>query len=255
MSRSPSRPRPERGGRLPVGILRGRRRERSFTFAPPAADAALLALDFAQTREALISDALAAALERIGSVERPGAAFVHALTLADRHALVREALIASGCPTVDAVALCGGCSNRLELAFDLRDVVLPNVDPRTIAVRLPTAADVERARDELDLLAALLCCGRRAAKRARERTEDLLGCADPLGTIVVASACPECGALVHAGVDLAGTWLDTLRRRTWKLLDDVHVLASRYHWSERDILDLPAARRLAYLSMCEDGAA
>jgi hypothetical protein len=255
MSRSPSRPRPERGGRLPVGILRGRRRERSFAFAPPAGDASLLALDFAQPRESLISDALAAALERVGSVERPGAEFVHALTLADRHALVREALIASGFPTVDAVALCGACSNQLELAFDLRDVKLPNVDPRTIAVRLPTAADVERAHDDLDLLAALLRCGRRAAQRARERTEDLLGDADPLGTIVVESACPECGTPVRAGVDLAGTWLDRLRRQAWQLLDDVHVLASRYHWSERDILALPVERRREYLSMCEDGTA
>ncbi len=251
MSRSPSRPRPERGGRLPVGVVRGRRLERSFALAPPAADAALLALDFTRPREALLSDALALVIERVGRVERPGAEVLHALTLADRHALVRDALVVSGRPAIDAVATCDGCGKQFELAFDLCAVVLPNVDPRTTAVRLPTAADVERARDDLDLLAALLQCSRNGAERARESAEDMIAGADPLGTLVIESACPECGASVRAEADLAGSWLETLRRRASALIDDVHVLATRYHWSESEILALPASRRIAYLELIE----
>jgi hypothetical protein len=34
-----------------------------------------------------------------------------------------------------------------------------------------------------------------------------------------------------------------------RLLDDVHALASFYHWSEQDILALGARRRQAYLEM------
>jgi hypothetical protein len=34
-----------------------------------------------------------------------------------------------------------------------------------------------------------------------------------------------------------------------RLYDEVHVLALHYHWAERDILALPAAKRQRYLGL------
>ena len=36
-----------------------------------------------------------------------------------------------------------------------------------------------------------------------------------------------------------------------RMLEDIHRLASRYHWSEDAILRLPLRRRLAYLQLID----
>lgn len=42
-----------------------------------------------------------------------------------------------------------------------------------------------------------------------------------------------------------------MRLRCRRFLDDVHRLASRYHWGEGEILSLPLPRRQAYLVRIE----
>lgn len=42
--------------------------------------------------------------------------------------------------------------------------------------------------------------------------------------------------------------------RSRKMLYDVHELASRYHWSESEILRLSLPRRAAYLAILEGEA-
>lgn len=42
-----------------------------------------------------------------------------------------------------------------------------------------------------------------------------------------------------------------MRLRCRRFLKDVHQLASRYHWSEGEILSLPLPRRQAYLVIFE----
>ncbi len=57
--------------------------------------------------------------------------------------------------------------------------------------------------------------------------------------------CPECGREQQAELDhyyLAGI-------NEHSFYDEVHTLASHYHWSEASILDLPQARRRLYLGM------
>ena len=70
--------------------------------------------------------------------------------------------------------------------------------------------------------------------------------ADPQGDVELALECPACGHAWRAGFDVASfLWaeLDAWSRRT---LDDVHVLASAYGWSENEILAL-GPRRQHYL--------
>ncbi|HEV7876481.1 hypothetical protein [Bradyrhizobium sp.] len=42
--------------------------------------------------------------------------------------------------------------------------------------------------------------------------------------------------------------------RAGNLVNEVHTLASRYHWAERDILTLRLHRRRAYLALIEQEA-
>jgi hypothetical protein len=55
--------------------------------------------------------------------------------------------------------------------------------------------------------------------------------------------CPECATEKSVSLDLYRGLLKPIDY----LLDDVHRLASNYHWNEKDILDMPTQRRLSYL--------
>ena len=57
--------------------------------------------------------------------------------------------------------------------------------------------------------------------------------------------CPECGREQFAELDHYG--LSIINRHHF--YDEVHTLASHYHWSEQAILELPQARRRLYLGM------
>ena len=62
--------------------------------------------------------------------------------------------------------------------------------------------------------------------------------------------CPECGRQQYAELDhyaLAGMNMHFF-------YDEVHTLASHYHWSEAAILDLPQARRRLYLGLINRSA-
>lgn len=74
---------------------------------------------------------------------------------------------------------------------------------------------------------------------------------DPLVNYQVAAACPFCGAEYSYPVDLQELALGRLKEAQRRLLDEIHTLASSYHWSEPQIMALPAWRRERYLARVE----
>ena len=72
--------------------------------------------------------------------------------------------------------------------------------------------------------------------------------ADPWAEIAVDVACPACGHPDTALFDPGAALWDALDAAAQRLLDDVHLLAARYGWSEAEILALGPARRNAYLA-------
>ena len=71
---------------------------------------------------------------------------------------------------------------------------------------------------------------------------------DPLTVLQLSAACPDCGRVNLIDFDLEGWILRLLAEEQSRLLDDVHGLASTYHWSEAEICALPPWRRRAYLA-------
>jgi len=84
-----------------------------------------------------------------------------------------------------------------------------------------------------------------------ETIEAALEEADPLTTLEIKTACPECGAAVSIPLDLEARCLALLAAERPRLIDEIHVLANTYHWSEAEILAIPAARRRQYLARIE----
>jgi hypothetical protein len=75
--------------------------------------------------------------------------------------------------------------------------------------------------------------------------------ADPLLRATLTAACPECGHEAEYETDPAGMALERFRGVQDSLFTAVDLLASRYHWSEAEILALPEWRRSRYVAMLE----
>ncbi len=83
---------------------------------------------------------------------------------------------------------------------------------------------------------------------------EILADEDPLVAFSVSSTCPMCDAPAEVRIDLEDIALTRLKQRQRGLLREIHVLASRYGWTEGEILAVAPARRARYLSLIEDGA-
>ncbi len=115
--------------------------------------------------------------------------------------------------------------------------------------RLPTAGDERDVAGEADAVALLRrrCIAPWPSppgmSRVVEAAMDAL--APPLAG-PLSGACPACGAGVSIGFDPRRYVLAEFCTQAGFVTEDVDVLAARYHWSERAILDLPSPRRAAY---------
>jgi hypothetical protein len=74
---------------------------------------------------------------------------------------------------------------------------------------------------------------------------------DPLVDFSVACDCPACGVMQSLPVDLEGVALRQLDARQRALLEDVHRLASRYGWTEAEVLAIAPSRRARYLALID----
>ena len=74
---------------------------------------------------------------------------------------------------------------------------------------------------------------------------------DPLNAMTVAAACPACGRENEIDFDLEVLLIARAAARQRELIDVVHRIARAYHWSEAQILALPARRRASYLQRIE----
>jgi hypothetical protein len=76
---------------------------------------------------------------------------------------------------------------------------------------------------------------------------------DPLPGLSMQVVCPHCGARATARPTLAPAALQRLVAAQERLLDDVHTIALHYHWTEAEILGMPAWRRQGYLARIDAG--
>ncbi|TQF68283.1 hypothetical protein FK531_14340 [Rhodococcus spelaei] len=120
-----------------------------------------------------------------------------------------------------------------------------------ITFRAPTVADVLTAVGEPDAKAALLqrCVRGELDPASRRSVERAMARVAPTLRADVAGSCPDCGAAVTLDVDVREVCLSELRFDADSVLDEVHLLASTYHWSHRTILGLPSVRRGAYADL------
>lgn len=81
---------------------------------------------------------------------------------------------------------------------------------------------------------------------------DTLSEADPMTAMNLHSKCPVCQEDNEIQLDLEAWLLQQLADEQAYLLRQVHRLASVYHWSEAQIVSLPAQRRNEYLTLINE---
>jgi hypothetical protein len=185
---------------------------------------------------------------------------VDALVAELRRAAIGDALVAEG--------RCATCATPVDVDFSLA-ALLQHARPRASRAavaerdgwwrlrasdtrfRIPTAADVLAAGDLTELVARCIA-GASPAADVRRVERALEALAPTLRTTGLGS-CPECGAEVVVDVDARALCLEELRFLAGSVLEDVHLLASAYRWSEESILALPSPRRRTYAQMIQSG--
>lgn len=177
---------------------------------------------------------------------------------------------------LDAVASCTSCGELLELEFGLDDITFPAQgdpgggltvadDGYALTVRPPCSADLAalaRGAGGIDPEQWLLercvleacrdgtpCAPGEIPKAVLERVAASIAGADAQADVVLHLTCPGCGHEFNAVFDIVAYLWRELEGVGLQLLREVHVLASAFGWSERDILSLPAWRRRSYVEM------
>jgi len=253
-------------GILPGGLLGSDgalRRDYAFRALDGRVEAALWAArDVRATKAARVSILLGAALAKPeGGVEA-----ARALSVGDRQWLLARLGLHIGLRQVWVCGICAECGASFDAALDLS--ALPakpagagypraqlNSPKVSLSLRAPTGADQEAIADlpETEAFHALLtrCVDGADADDLRPETlcqiDAILADLSPETASEITARCPNCGAECRAAFDLADILVANLRDP----LRDVHDIASVYHWSEGDILDLPTERRHRYLRLID----
>lgn len=201
--------------------------------------------------------------------------FFWGLEIGVRIAGLLQVAALDGGDELPAILRCGdaACDQSIEIDLSivellglLRDHPIEAIqDGSRLRLRRPTGLDQlewrklafadERAA-RLGVLRTLIVKGSFEPTDDRLRTiEAALDDGDPLVDFNLTVECSFCRQSSQQTIDLAGLALRRLRQAQSVLIETVHLLASRYHWSEVQILSVPPWRRGRYLALIDrDGA-
>lgn len=176
-----------------------------------------------------------------------------------------------------ATVVCAGCRGRLQIEFELRDVLAGSApepqkhiechlpDDVSVALRVPRVADMTRAAGAQDasdaqrlllqrcvesvhVLGKAVQIGELPASTLAE-IDARLEQADPDANLVLQAHCPTCNSAADHRFDIGHFLWTEIETEAIRLLREVHQLARGYGWHESDILAMTPPRRQAYLEM------
>ena len=87
---------------------------------------------------------------------------------------------------------------------------------------------------------------------ARMEIERQMEVVAPKVELTMAADCPECGREFATPFDIQGFFFGELRISLDLLYREVHYLAYHYHWSEREIMEMPRDKRRRYIEVLAD---
>lgn len=179
-------------------------------------------------------------------------------------------------PRLTSLATCDACGESLELSFDCSDISAGGgtQTPAELSVEAEGYEAHFRLPNNGDLIAVARCADADAARRGLlercvtsatrggslvapaelpgavvDAVEAGMSDADPQADVRLALDCPACGHNFLAAFDVVAYFWSEINAWAYRLLGEVHTLASAYGWREEDILALSPWRRHVYLDM------
>ncbi len=199
------------------------------------------------------------------------------LTIGQRNAALLEIHARAFGERLEGFVRCPACDEPLEVQLaeeQVRSILAsePTVAEHELAAeghevrfRLVTCGDLEAAAGAMDTAQARSVLVERCVVEARRDREPVaaadlpesvvvalaerLATLDPQAEISLAVSCPECEHEWRAAVDAASFLWSRVSLAARRLLEEVHVLATSYGWTEADVLALSRRRRRAYLEL------
>jgi hypothetical protein len=257
---------------LPGGVvLEGRQGERlrDWSFAPLTGAVELAIAEAARGTGILprrVTAVLAAALGEVGSGEADPET-VRSLCVADRQFLMRQLAVRLGLEEDWLSATCQKCRSSFDVPIRYSELPVkpagegfPFTEAETrlgrLRLRVATGADQEVVARIDDPAEARRHLARRCLVEPVPGPlfeEDLASIEAALEEVSpeivtrVQAACVDCGEPAELDLDP----YVCLSRAGTEIFADIHTLASAYHWSEKEILDLPRDRRQLYISLLD----
>jgi uncharacterized protein (UPF0212 family) len=184
-------------------------------------------------------------------------------------------------PQLVSLATCPGCSERLELTFNVADIRVPSPSQgegwegvetlslsaasHEVRFRLPNSLDLAAIAEHEDVTATRRLLLERCLLGAQHDGEEValdqlpdgvidalvkrMGQADPQADVQLDLSCPACGHQWQAAFDIASFFWSEINAWAYRILREVYILASAYGWREADILAMSPWRRQLYLEM------
>jgi hypothetical protein len=191
--------------------------------------------------------------------------------LGRRNRALVELRCASFGPDLQGWISCPRCAEKLEFEVDSRAIAIGPAESEDISekgvvvnghlFRLPTTRDLAQAAQASDPAQAAMSIAENCRLDEGEPVwsdEDLeqvgqqMAQADPMAEILINLRCPVCGNESSESLDMAGFFWAEIEARAKRLLFEVHTLASRYGWTEKEVLSLSAQRRAFYMEMVHE---
>ncbi len=257
---------------LPGGLFLQDRLRRDFRFRPMTGQAEMSLAESVSSSASLperVTGCLAVVLESVGE-QAADADLVRSLTVPDRQFLMRLLGIRLGSDRIWLTPSCSHCGKAFDVPVTQSELPVkppgegfPEATVETslgnIRVRVPVGRDQEAIAGISDAQEARKVLARYCIvdaelmnRRVVKLTEtDLLAIEaaveriSPELTVSVRADCPECRSPQSVPVDP----YQCLRWNFSGIFEEVHTIASAYHWSESQILSLTRSRRKRYLSL------
>ena len=261
---------------LPGGILHNGQLERRFSLKPITGYTEMVFSETESRKMSLpdrITEVLTACIDKIGT-RTADREMMETLSTGDRQFLMRRIAGYMGYDNLWLTSTCRNCSEPFDINIQLSQLPVktagenyPFVSVKTgkfkIKLRVPTGGDqnqVVATADNNDaetvLLESLLVNVdghtneeflKLLTPKLKADIETAVENTSPEVAALVNTACPDCSTENHVNVDP----YICLKLVGKDIYSQIHKLASRYHWSEDQILSLPKARRQIYLDLID----
>ncbi len=243
-----------------------------FRFAPLSAHQILLAWETGRRQHPV--DRVLALLAIANPGDTPEA--IVSLTVGERDRRLIGLRRATFGDRLPSHATCPECAEPLGFTLRVDDVLVNsgdvsaaetarhelNADGYNVTFRIPDSQDLTKAAAADNVAEARSILLERCLTNARHngtdvpaidlpesviaRVADEIATADPQAEVLIDLACPACDSSWQLQFDIAAYLWTEISRRARRLLEEVHVLATAYGWSEAEILSMTASRRRLY---------